>query len=138
MENTEKDYIDFNQLKEYVGITDQGLFLRYLKEVYKDLADRTEPSKKKGITKVTFLDYIKLPVFISEKVFCALDQDHDGFLNPKEFIYGMNKLYNGTFEETIQIIFELLDFNNDGIIEKDDARIMLSYLPLKTDKIEYK
>ena len=25
-----------------------------------------------------------------------------------------------------------------SIIEKDDARIMLSYLPLKTDKIEYK
>ena len=140
MDNSEKDYINFDKLREYVGIANESLFLKYLKEVYKDLADRSESSKKKGITKITFLDYIKLPIFISEKVFCSFDQDRDGFLNPKDFIYGMKKLYNGSFEETIQIIFELLDFNSDGIIEKDDVKIMLSYLPLRTDKspIEYK
>ena len=52
----------------------------------------------------------------------------------------MNKLYNGTYEEALEIIFSLLDINNDGIIEPDDVGMMLSYLPLKTDKsnIEYK
>jgi hypothetical protein len=131
----EKEFVDFNKIQKLVGVTDHSLFLKYLKEVYKDLADRAESSKKKGITKMTFLDYVKLPIFISEKVFRALDQDRDTFLNPKEFIFGMGRLYNGSFEETIQIIFNLLDFNDDKIIEKDDVRIMLSYLPLRKDNI---
>ena len=135
-----KDYIDFSQIKEFVGVKDDHLFIKYLKEVYKDLADRSESDKKKGIIKMTFFDYIKLPIFISEKVFNAFDEDKDNFLNPKEFVFGMNKLYNGTFIETVEIIFSLLDFNNDGIIEPDDVGMLLSYLPLKTDRsnIEYK
>ena len=135
-----KDYIDFGQIKEFVGVKDDHLFIKYLKEVYKDLADRSDADKKKGIIKMTFFDYIKLPIFISEKVFNAFDEDKDNFLNPKEFVFGMNKLYNGTFKETVEIVFSLLDFNNDGIIEPDDVGMLLSYLPLKTDKIniEYK
>ena len=135
-----KDYIDFGQIKEFVGVKDDYLFTKYLKEIYKDLADRSDSDKKKGILKMTFFEYIKLPIFISEKVFNAFDEDKDNFLNPKEFVFGMNKLYNGNFEETLEIIFTLLDFNNDGIIEPDDVGMMLSYLPLKTDKtnIEYK
>ena len=46
----------------------------------------------------------------------------------------MNKLYNGTYEEALEIIFSLLDINNDGIIELDNVRMMLSYLNLKTHK----
>ena len=35
------------------------LFVSYLKEIYKDLAERSEIDKKKGINKITFYDYIK-------------------------------------------------------------------------------
>jgi len=90
--------------------------------------------------KIIFFDYLKLPMFISEKVFTVLDEDKDGFLSSKEFILGMNKLYNGSYEDTIQLIFDILDFNHDGYIEKDDVKMILSLLPLKTDrsKVEYK
>ena len=139
MEN-QNDYIDFNEIKKYVGISEEILFLKYLKEVYKDLASRKDETKKNGIAKQTFLDYIKLPIFISEKVFNAFDLDHDTFLNPKEFIKGMKRLYNGNFDETLETVFSLLDFNSDKIIEKEDVKLLLSYLPLKSDKskIEYK
>jgi Ca2+-binding EF-hand superfamily protein len=52
----------------------------------------------------------------------------------------VNKLYNGIYEEALEIIFSLLDINNDGIIELDNIRMMLSYLTLKIHKynIEYK
>ena len=61
-------------------------------------------------------------------------------MNSKEFILGMNKLYNGSYQDTIKLIFDILDFNHDGFIEKDDAKMILSLLPLKTDKskVEYK
>ena len=85
-----------------------------------------------------FFDYIKLPIFIEEKVFNVFDKDKDNFLNQKEFIYGMNRLYNGNFDETLKLIFEILDFNHDEYIEKDDVKMILGLLPLKTDKTKDK
>ena len=136
----EKEFIDFNEIKKIISVENEELFLIYLKEIYKDLADRNETNRKKGIMKIIFLDYLKLPMFISEKLFTVFDEDKDGFLNSKEFILGMNKLYNGSYEDTIKLIFDILDFNHDGFIEKDDAKMILSLLPLKTDKckVEYK
>ena len=138
----DKQYIDFNEIKQYVNVKDDKLFLLYLREVFKDLADRDESNKKRGIMKMIFLDYIKLPIFISEKLFTVFDNDKDGFLSQKEFIYGMNRLYNSNFDETLKLIFDILDFNHDELIEKDDVKMILGLLPLKTDKnknkIKYK
>ena len=92
---TDKEYVDFDTLQKMLGLTDMTLFLSYLKEVYKDLSERSEGDKKKGINKVTFFDYVKLPIFISEKLFSALDKDEDGFLNSHEFIEGLQDLYMG-------------------------------------------
>ena len=140
MESKQKEFIDFNEIKKIISVENEELFLVYLKEVYKDLADRNEANRKKGIMKIVFFDYLKLPMFISEKVFTVFDEDKDGFLSSKEFILGMNKLYNGSYQDTIKLIFDILDFNHDGFIEKDDAKMILSLLPLKTDrsKVEYK
>ena len=140
MTTEQKEFIDFNEIKKIISVENEELFLVYLKEVYKDLADRNEENRKKGIMKIIFFDYLKLPMFISEKVFMVFDEDKDGFLSSKEFILGMNKLYNGSYQDTIKLIFDILDFNHDGFIEKDDAKMILSLLPLKTDrsKVEYK
>ena len=140
MNTNGKEFIDFNEIKKIISVENEELFLVYLKEVYKDLADRNEENRKKGIMKIVFFDYLKLPMFISEKVFTVFDEDKDGFLSSKEFILGMNKLYNGSYQDTIKLIFDILDFNHDGFIEKDDAKMILCLLPLKTDrsKVEYK
>ena len=140
MTSKQKEFIDFNEIKKIISVENEELFLVYLKDVYKDLADRNEENRKKGIMKIIFFDYLKLPMFISEKVFTVFDEDKDGFLSSKEFILGMNKLYNGSYQDTIRLIFDILDFNHDEFIEKDDAKMILSLLPLKTDrsKVEYK
>ena len=140
MSSEQKEFIDFNEIKKIISVKNEELFIIYLKEVYKDLADRDEINRKKGIMKLVFFDYLKLPMFISDKVFTVFDEDKDGFLSSKEFILGMNKLYNGSYQDTIKLIFDILDFNHDGLIEKNDAKTILSLLPLKTDrsKVEYK
>jgi Ca2+-binding EF-hand superfamily protein len=137
---TEGEYFDFNIIRSFIKIPDLNLFTTYLKEVYKDLADRIEANKKKGISRITFLDYIKLPVFIGEKLFNSLDFDNDTYLNSKEFIDGLCRLYIGNFDQTVELIFNIFDFDKDGFINKGDIKILLSYLPLKTDKtkVEYK
>ena len=36
----------------------------------------------------------------------------------------------GNFEETAGVIFNLLDFDKDWKINKEDSKIVLSYLPI--------
>jgi glucan-binding YG repeat protein len=129
----DKDYIKFEDIKKLLEIPDISLFQIYLKEVYKDLADRAESNRKNGISKITFMEYFKLPVLIAEKLFSALDKDNDNFLSVKEFIEGLFKLFTGTFRETAEVVFDMLDFNKDGKISKGDVKILLSYLPLKNN-----
>ena len=125
--------IDLNILRKFLEISDINLFPLYLKEVYKDLIDRAESNKAVGISKITFYEYVKLPVFISDKLFNALDKDNNNFLNLKEFVDGLNMLYYGTFKQSAKIIFNMYDFDKDGIISREDVKILFSYLPLKNE-----
>ena len=125
------EYITFEVIQESLGLKSESLFKKYLQEVFVDLSTKKENSKTKYLSRLTFYDYIKLPIFISEKLFnsfCSTGQQ-DG-LTEDEFVTGFFKLYMGTFQETTKTIFDLLDFNKDGIIKKEDVKIILSYLPL--------
>jgi len=134
----EKEYVDFLTIRTLIEIDDESLFEVYIKELYKDLSDRAESNKKQGIGKITFIDYMKLQVFISEKIFSSMDKDNDGFLNISEFSNGMMNLFFGNFKETVKFIFGIFDFDKDGKVTKGDIKITMSYLPLKdeTHKIQ--
>ena len=136
MVSKQKKFIDFNEIKKIVNIENKTLFSVYLNQKYKELSNRNEENKNKGIMKIIFCNYLRLPIFISEKIFMIIDENKDGFLSLEEFIYGMNKLYNGNYKDTIKLVFDILDFNYDGFIEKDDVRMILCLLPLKTDKLK--
>ena len=125
------DYITFEQIQESVGLKNHSLFRKYLQEIFLDLSTKSEKSENKYITLLTFFDYIKLPVFISEKLFNSLctSNNKEG-LTEEEFVDGFFKLYMGTFQETSKIIFNLLDFDKDGVIKKEDVKLILNYLPL--------
>ena len=126
-----EEYITFELIQESLGIKNPNLFKKYLQEVFVDLSTKLNNSKTKCLSRLTFYDYIKLPIFLSEKLFnsFASSSQQEG-LKEEEFVTGFFKLYMGTFSETTQIIFNLLDFDKDGIIKKEDVKIILSYLPL--------
>ena len=126
-----KDFITFEIIQESLGIKNPNLYKKYLQEVFIDLSTKMENSKKKYLSRLTFYDYIKLPIFIAEKLYnsFASSSQQEG-LKEDEFVNGFFKLYMGTFSETTQVIFNLLDFDKDGIIKKEDVKIILSYLPL--------
>ena len=125
------EYVNFEYIQESLGIKNPNLFKKYLQEVFVDLSTKAENSKSKYLSRLTFYDYIKLPIFISEKLFnsFASSSQQEG-LKEEEFVTGFFKLYMGTFSETTKVIFDLLDFDKDGVIKKEDVTIILSYLPL--------
>lgn len=125
------EFIEFDLIRGSLYIQ-SDLFGIYLKEVFSDLSQRSDSDKDQGISKITFNEYMKLPIFINTKFFNSLDKDNNGFLNFNEFSEGMNKLFLGTFEETAKIIFSAFDFDKDGTIQKADVKLLLSYLPLKS------
>lgn len=141
---SEENFIEFNLIRNSVSFEKSELFALYLKDVYEDLLRREEEGSdktfpKKGIGKLVFNNYMKVPVFIAEKIFASLDKDLNGFLNEKEFSEGLMKLYLGNFKETAQIIFNVYDYDKDGVINKGDVKVLLSYLPLKSsEELGYK
>ena len=132
-EKNSNEYITFEKIQETLGLKNHILFNKYLQEVYTDLATKNEKSKdnEKYLSRFTFYNYIKLPIFISEKLFnsFAASPKQEG-LSQDEFVNGFFKLYMGNFQETTKAIFNLFDFDKDGIIQKDDVKLILSYLPL--------
>jgi hypothetical protein len=133
VETHQNDFIDFHQLQDGLNIKSKELFMIYIKEVFKDLAERDEGNKKKGIPRITFFEYLKIPVFIAESIFTCFDLNKDGYLSLSEFGEGLTLLYLGTFEEVVNLIFNIYDSNQDGLIHKEDIRLLLSYLPLRED-----
>ena len=73
-----------------------------------------------------------LPGLIGDSFFRVLDTSKDGYLDTTEFINGLSTLYFGEFEDKLKFVFEMYDFDANGIISKEDIRTMLSYVPLST------
>lgn len=133
-----ENYIDLKSIRSIIDISDVNLFPFYLKEVFKDLIDRTSDTNisfsKSTINKLIFMEYINLPSFISDKLFNSINTQKNGSLSVKEFVTGLHSLYYGSFKQTAATIFNLYDFDNDGLIYKEDIKLLLSYLPLKEDQ----
>ena len=125
-----QEFVTFEFIQDSLGLNNPLLFKNYLIEVFNDLGNSVNKDNKKYISRMAFYDYIKLPFFIAEKLFMSFTKSSTEGLCEEEFVDNFFKLYMGTFEETINIIFNLLDFDKDGKIKKEDVKIILSYLPL--------
>ena len=125
-----QEFVNFELIQEALGLNNPGLFKKYLKEVFSDLGNSVDKNNRKFMTRMVFYDYIKLPFFIAEKLFKSFSKISTQGLCEEEFVENFYKLYMGSFEETTNIIFNLLDFDKDGSINKEDVKIILSYLPI--------
>ena len=115
------------QSQESLNLSNPKLFKKYLHDVFLDLSTQSQQKNIKYISRLIFYDYIKLPIFISDKLFNSFKNHIKDGLLEIEFISGFYELYMGNFEQTTKIIFNLLDFNKDSIIQKDDVKLFLAY-----------
>ena len=73
-----------------------------------------------------------LPGLIGDSFFRVLDTNRDQYIDHAEFINGLSRIYFGDFNEKLKFVFDMYDFDGNGIISKEDIRMMLSYVPLST------
>jgi tRNA A-37 threonylcarbamoyl transferase component Bud32 len=138
MEN--EGFIQFESLKVLYGSINVLKLKEYLKMIYTDLSTSSNETRglPKGVSKLVFCDFLKISLFISEKLFLSFDKNNDSLLDQNEFVNNLLKLYTGSFNETALIIFDLLDFNKQKLLYKSNIKLLLSHLPLAVDKKSYK
>lgn len=73
-----------------------------------------------------------LPGIISERIFSVFDQDEDKYLSLIEFVVGMIALFTESYENLVKIVFNIYDYDRDGLISRSDIRLIFSYIPLRT------
>ena len=104
----------------------KNIVLPYFKDIYKDLANRSE-NPTKGIEKFTILQYCNLPGVYGDRFFAILDTDGSGFIELKESLVGFFRVYCSDFETNLKLAFEFYDFDKDGFISEEDVSLVLSY-----------
>ena len=129
--NESPNLITFEAIQGSLGLKDPKLLKKYLKLVFNDFVDTIDEYDQKIITKMDFYKYFDIPIFIVEKIFTSFSKTYRDYLCEEEFVDNLYKLYMGSFEETVKIIFDILDYDQDGILIKDEIKIFLSYLPLE-------
>jgi Ca2+-binding EF-hand superfamily protein len=48
----------------------------------------------------------------------------------KQFVKGLSRLFSSNLETSLRLIFDFYDFDGDNFINKEDVRIILSYVPI--------
>ena len=115
----------------------KNIVLPYFKDIYKDLASRSE-NPEKGIEKITILQYWELPGVYGDRFFAILDTDGSCFIELKEFLVGFFRVYCSDFETNMKLAFEFYDFDKDGYISEDDVSLVLSYADIHAKEVEEK
>lgn len=106
----------------------------YLEDVWKDLSER-DTKKGIGITKSVFINYYKLPLIISERLFKVLDANNHLSLSEEDFVSGLLNLFLGDYKSLVKIMFNMYDYDRDGKISRKDVKIVFNYIPLKPNEI---
>ena len=140
------NYIDFDYLRNLIKFQSETFFSNYLNDIYDSLLKRIPTLEQcqsmkisvqpNGITSKIFNEYMGYQFYISKKLFNALCKNKNNILSKSEFRNGLFSLFLGDFNQTVDIIFDLYDFNKDGKIYKSDVKLILNYLPLK-ENINY-
>ena len=131
--------IDLNSLTKKLCVQDLMPFEAYLKDVWLDLYSRVNKNKNdpkekagklKGLSKIIFNSYYTLPGIIGERLFNVFDTNSSDSIELDEFVYGMKTLFGADYEKNTKFIFDFYDFDNNGKINKEDIRVILSYITL--------
>ena len=131
--------VDLEQMTKNLRVNNAEAFTIYLKDVFTDLFSRVienknDPKEKQikhnGITKNIFDKYYELPGIIGDRLYRVFNRKNREYISLSDFTFGMKNLFCEDYEKTSKFIFDFYDYDNDGKINKEDIRAILSYITL--------
>lgn len=85
-----------------------------------------------SISFFSFNNYFNLCSFLSSKLYAIFNKEKDDLLSKEKFIDGMVSLYLSNIDSKATMIFNLCDFDNDGVIKRDDVKMIITHFHFMT------
>jgi hypothetical protein len=72
-----------------------------------------------------------LPGLVGERLYFLFDKTGKGHITKEEFLSGCKVLISCKFEDRLQLVFDMLDFDGDHKVEGADIWTLVSNVPLQ-------
>ena len=126
--SNDKDKINLikNYLYPFKFTNNKTLIINFLNEVYANIYKRCN----NNFDSYTFQEVINLPMIISDKIFYTLTEHQSEKISLNRFSTGIYDLFFDYIDNKVKLIFDILDFDNDKVINKYDVFLLLSHFHL--------
>lgn len=76
------------------------------------------------------MEYCNLPGILFDRFFSLVDNNNTNYADIRSFLVALCKIYYSNIQAKIKFAFDIYDFNRDGFVEKEDVRMVMSFLPI--------
>ena len=104
----------------------RGTVVSFLSDIFVNFQKRSN----NNFDTYTFQELIGIPMIISDKLYYTFTMHQEKQLTYQEFSSGLYDLLFGDLDDKMSIVFDLLDFDGDGIIMVEDVFLILSHFHL--------
>ena len=112
---------------------------RTFQDYFEYLLPFLEKPKGEQISYIAFHNYFSLCSFLSSKIyqfFTRIREPQLKTINKEVCLEGFELLFFSDFKTRARMAFKLFDFDNDGYINIDDAKLLFSHFHYLTNKTE--
>jgi hypothetical protein len=131
--NSSSDVILVEDLnKELATKFEKKILKPYFKNLFKDLSLRSSISTSGGVfvDKNAFIEYMNLPGIVSDRLFAlASHNNKEEKIEQDHFVKLLLDVYSAELDDKMNIAFKIFDFNSDGLIQAEDVRMIISFIP---------
>ena len=107
-------------------IHNRGTVVSFLSDIFVNFQKRSN----NNFDTYTFQELIGIPMIVSDKLYYTFTMHQEKLLTYQEFSSGLFDLLFGDIDDKMSIVFDLLDFDGDGVITLEDVFLILSHFHL--------
>ena len=104
----------------------RGTVVSFLSDIFVNFQKRSN----NNFDTYTFQELIGIPMIASDKLYYTFTMHQEKLLTYQEFSGGLFDLLFGDIDDKMSIVFDLLDFDGDGVITTEDVFLILSHFHL--------
>ena len=104
----------------------KGSIMNFFSDIFVNFQKRSN----NNFDTYTFQELIGVPMIVSDKLYYTFTSHKEKQLTYQEFSGGLYDLIFGDIEDKMSIVFDLLDFDGDGVIILEDSFLILSHFHL--------
>ena len=104
----------------------RGTVVSFLSDIFVNFQKRSN----NNFDTYTFQELIGIPMIVSDKLYYTFTMHQEKKLTYQEFSSGLYDLLFGDIDDKMSIVFDLLDFDGDGVITSEDVFLILSHFHL--------